>query len=503
VTSAPLETKGNFVRSLARRASLLFPQRFLKDMSLQTTSSYVSTALQLARGIVLARLLGPASLGLLATVGVVMAYLSYADLGMGRVPLREIPLAVGAGRGEQAEEWRFYGVVAKTACATIAALGLAGYVLLNWQTLGADLRFGLLTACVVLVASALTAEQQVIMQADQRFGRLMTLLVVTAAVNLLGGVAGAVIAGVRGVFVSQLVAFAFSAGLSVWLAGLPRRAHIRAAFLRRLVRAGIPFALIAFVGYNLINIDQVMIASLLGSEALGIYMLVLYAASALALFPNALAGAVGTRLLLRFGKDPTTTAIGGLTWRPVAALSVVMPVLTALAWAVGPWVIVWLLPAYESAIGPLRVYVVGAFFLGINVGTSTVLFALNKHRYYIPIVAGCIGLNVVLDLAFVSWQHWGLIGIALGSACTYTAFWMVHTTLIRHFFGYGVVRSLALNLSNGWPGLALAAADIAAWATGNLWGPAYWFGSLLITVFVGIVVVRRRSLGTWTKEPSA
>jgi len=433
-------------------------------------------------------------------VGVVTAYLSYADLGMGRVPMREIPLAVGSGQTAQAEEWRFYGLFSKTACAVLAALGLAGYVLLRWQTLESDLRFGLLTACLVLISSAIANEQQVILQADQRFGRLTTLLVASAAVNLVGGIAGALMAGVRGVFVSQVFALAVSAALSVWLAGLPRRLHVRASFLRRLFRAGVPFAVIAFVDYNVVNVDQVMTASLLGSQALGVYTLVLYAGSALALFPGALGVAVGTRLLRRFGEESTTDAIRGLTWRPVAGLSTVMPVLSALVWAGGPWAILWALPAYAPAIGPLRVYVVGAFFLGLNLGTSTALFALNKYTYNIPIVAGCIGLNVVLDLVFVGWRHWGLMGIALGSMCTYCAYWMIHTALVHHYFGCSLPRSILLNLASGWPGLALAALDLVAWASGSLWGPAYRLSFLVVTVFVGVMVLRWRNLTTSRME---
>jgi O-antigen/teichoic acid export membrane protein len=457
----------------------------------------MGTALQIVRGVILARLLGPAGLGVIATVGVVIAYAGYADLGMGRVPLREIPLALGAGRPDEAEKWRFYGLVTKTSSATLAAFALAAYVLIRWSTLSPDLRYGLLTACLVLITSAVSAEQQLILQADQRFGRLTAVIVATAAVSLVGGVAGALVADIRGVFVSQVVAFAFGCGLSLWLAGLPRSFRIRAAFLRRILVAGIPYALIAFVGYNLINIDQVMIASLLGSDALGVYVIVLYAGSALALFPNALAGAVGTRLMRRWGEEPNLEAIEGLTWRPVAGLSSVMPVLCALTWAVGPLLILWILPEYSQAIVPLRVYVVGVFFLGLNVGTSNVLFALNKHKYYIPIVAGCVALNVGLDFAFVGWFGWGLVGIALGSVCTYAAYWMTHTTLIRHFFGESVAGSLAANLKSGWPGFALGAADLIAWATGNISGRTYVFGLALTALCLALLLVRWKKTGSW------
>src|SRR5512140_189799 len=156
------------MRRLLERLSAFFPQQFLRDLSLQTTGLYVSTALQLARGLLLARLLGPASLGIYATVGIVMTYGAYADLGMGKVAFREIPLALGAGDHRKAEESWWYGLVTTTSAAVFAALGLAVFVLVRWDSLQPDLRFGLLTTCIVLVSSALTNEQQLVLRGQQR-----------------------------------------------------------------------------------------------------------------------------------------------------------------------------------------------------------------------------------------------------------------------------------------------------------------------------------------------
>lgn len=505
VSGSASDSRGSLVRRAISELAFTFPQRFLRDLSLQTTGNYLSTALLLARGVVLARLLGPASLGIYATVGIVIAYSSYADLGMGSVPNRTIPLALGAGKIEEAEEWRWYGVTVSVATATLAAICLTGYVIARWTSLQPDLRFGLLTACVVLVMSALSSQQQMIFRAHRQFGRLNLLVVLTAVVGLTAGVVGALAGGVRGVFVGQVVAFLIAAAVSVALGGLPRPRPIHAAFVSRMLKAGIAFAVIGLVSYNLINVDQVMVVALLGSSALGTYMPVLYAGSAVVLFPNALQIAMSSRLMQRYGQSSSMEAIAGLTWRPVEGLAAIMPLLCGLAWVFGPWGIVWILPDYASAIGPLRVYLVGVFFLGLNMGTSSVLYAINKHPYDIPIVVGSIVFNILLDLAFVRWAQWGLMGIALGSMWAYFVYWMAHTMLVRHYFGCRVRRSLLLNLASGWPGLLLAAADVVAWATGNLWGPARWFGIVLLVGCVALALyrwrgARRRATGTRRAE---
>jgi O-antigen/teichoic acid export membrane protein len=333
------------------------------------------------------------------------------------------------------------------------------------------------------------------LRAHQRFGRFNALLVLAAALALAAMVLGAVLAGVRGVFIGQLAALAFTCGMALYLGGFPTRFPIHAAFLRRIFVAGVPFAVINLLGYNLINVDQLMIVAMLTDEALGLYMPVLYVGSALALFPNAIVIAMGPRLIRRFGESGTMDSIHGLTWRPVKGLSLVMPVLCAFSWVAGPLAIEWLLPEYTSAIGPLRVYIVGVFFLGLNMGTGSTLFALNKHKFDIPVVLGSIALNVVLDLVFVGWWGMGLTGIALGSVFTYLAYWIAHTALVHHYFGHGMRRSLRLDFLSGWPGLALAVVDVVAWATGRLDDPLVVSGVLLLAAFVAVSAVRMQRLG--------
>lgn len=468
----------------------LFPERFLRDLSVQTSGTYVSTALQLVRGILIARLLGPASLGVYSFVNIFISYASYADLGMGRVPSREIPLALGAGHSEKAEEWRWYGAFATTACALLAAAAIAAYVAIAWDSLDATLRIGLLTACVVIVTSAFAVEQQVVLRAYQYFGRLNALVMFTAVVSLVAGVAGAWIAGVRGVFISQAVAYLLAAAVSLVLAGRPRPSRVRLGFMWLMLKAGIPYAVINLVGYNLINVDQIMLVALLSQEALGVYMPVLYAGSAVAIFPNAVVVATGSRLIRRFGEFGTMESIAGLTWRPVKGLSVSMPILCALAWVFAPLGIVWVLPEYVDAIPSLRIYLVGVFFLGLNMGTGSTLYAINKHMFDIPVVLGCIALNVILDIVFVNQLGFGIAGIAMGSAFTYCAYWLAHTALVHRFFGHGWKRAAWSCLSTGWPGFALAAVTVLAWMTDSLDNTVDLAG-LLVVIAAGVLLAFR------------
>ena len=101
--------------------------------------------------------------------------------------------------------------------------------------------------------------------------------------------------------------------------------------------------LLSFTFYNLVYLDQVMAGLFLGREALGIYVLAQYAGTALLLLPQALAVAMGPRLLTLRSR-PATRGDREHTWRPTRALSMTLPpLIVAIGW--------WRLP---SSIGSCR-----------------------------------------------------------------------------------------------------------------------------------------------------
>jgi O-antigen/teichoic acid export membrane protein len=326
--------------------------------------------------------------------------------------------------------------------------------------------------------------------AYQKITRVAALSVVLAAANVAAVFVLVPLWGVKGAFAGQLVAFAATLASGCLLGGWPRFARIDIRRLRHLLIVGLPLAALMFMSLNLVSVDQLMIVTLLDTTALGIYALVLYTGSALYLLPGAVIGAVGPRLLKRYGQLPTVDSIRLLTWIPIDAMAAVMPLLCVAAWITVPAVIVRLLPAFSAAIGPVRVYSLGAAFLGINLAASTTLLALNKHRYNVPILLSSIVLNVLLDIVFVPWLHLGLNGIALGSAISYFMYWMAHMCLVRRFFGQSLPLAILANLASAWPALVLAAVTCVSWLDGTLQRSSLHSELWLLVLFGIIAIVR-------------
>ena len=466
------------------------PSGIVRDLSFQTVGGYVNTAAQVVRGLVLAGLLGPAGLGVLALVAMVVSYAQYSDLGMGQAVGREIPLARGQRDACAADAWAWHGYAGKLSTALLAGLGVLAWTLLVGPPRDATVRFGLILAFPIIVLQAVVMVQQSVMMANRLFVAASVSSVVAAGLSLVFGIVGAVLAGVQGVFVSQVVALALAVCAGAILGGLPRASRIERHRLAVLVKVGLPLALLTLLGSNLVWVDQLVVASLFDRSALGLYTLVLYAGSAMYLLPTALAAVVSPRLIARFGERGEAGAIAGHTWKPVDILSVLLPWEVAAVWVLGPVVIDVFLPEYSSIIAPLRLYAVGMFFLSLTLGVSSVLVALNKHRYNLPIVGLALTLNVALDLVFVSAWGWGLWAVALGSMTTYAAYWMGHMTLVRHYFGTSVPSALWRNLLVGWPGLALVVFAGVAAATGTLASSSFVSEAALLAVVAAVSLLR-------------
>ena len=463
---------------------------FVRDIGGQAVGNYAATLLRIARGVVVAGLLGPASMGIVSIGNLVMNYGQYADLGVGQAVGREIPMAFGRDDAEEAAAIAWYGVLARLVAGLVVSLFCFAWALGPWsaaETL--ELKVVVVASGIATIVAGEMTILQTIARSEGRFGIAARIGVVFALLNLLAGLIGAYLAGAVGATVSGLIAAAASTVYG-WLRLRPSGyGGISRKKLVALLRLGLPLALLTFMAFNMENIDQVMILGLLDRTALGLYAIVLQAGGLITLAGLSVSNVAGPRLLRHFALHGTTDSIRALTWKPTLALSALMPTVVCSAWLVGPWFIVLALPRYAAAIAPFKIYMAAMYFLVLNLGVSTTLLALNRHRRNVPIMLGCIFLNVVVDVFLVRQLRMGLEGIAVGSLVTYAVYWLLHTGLVRWYFEGSMSAVVRLNLGLMWPGLVLVALLGMSVVLGTLGRPTILVDGcfVVIAAFVGLV----------------
>lgn len=451
--------------------------------------SYVSSAASIARGLVLAKLLAPLGVGTVAGVGLLLSYSVYADLGISQAVGRQISLSQGEGHPDEARSWPIYALIAQFAGGMLVSLGVLIYVLMQDGSLNSDLQFGLLTAGPAVILVGLAAAQQMALAGSREFGKAALLMSVLSVGNLLSAVGGALAGGVRGVFAGQVLSLAVAVAVGFRLTGRPVVFQPSWRKALGLLRVGFPLAVLTFGSYGLIYLDQAVVLAYLGRESLGLYTVVLYAGAGLNLVPIAVAGVMTPRQIAQFAQHRTMESLEDLTWRPVALLSRGLPVLIALGMILAPVAIRRLLPLYSETIGPLRIYLVGCYFLGLNAGVGSTLVAINKFLRNIPVVLGAICLNLAVDALLVGHLGLGLEGVAAGSAITYACYWLVSSTMVRYCFDPNLGRALVFTLKKAWPGLPPLIYVVVAARSGRLGAssPSLELPLLLSTIFVGLL----------------
>lgn len=466
-----------------------------RDFVVQAFGNYISSAARIVRGLALAALLSPTQMGAVSISNLLMSLSQYSDLGISMAVMREISVGEGRGDDRAYASWVWYGVLARLAGGSLFLTGCLAYALASDVELSNDVRWAVVSAGVAGLALGAATALQYALQARRSFVVSVRIILMYAIANMALSIGGVYVFGLPGVFAAQvcaaviavIVAVAYGLGEVAW----PPR--VRRASVIRLVRVGFPILLMSFMGFGLENVDQVVILRLLDREQLGLYSLVLAAGSALYLLPLSVSNVVGPRLMQAYGAEPNTDAIFRHTWEPVRVLGSILPPAILLAWTVLPALIAAMLPDYLTAIPPMRIYLVGMFFLGLNLGISTTLLAMRKHRYTAVVMAASIAFNVVADAVLVGVLGLGIVGVALGSLATYATFWFAHSWIVRRQFVQSHRVAVVGNLLAAVPGFLLVTYLVAVNLSSGLQAVATGRDALACAMSVGLCAVWWRS----------
>jgi O-antigen/teichoic acid export membrane protein len=160
--------------------------------------------------------------------------------------------------------------------------------------------------------------------------------------------------------------------------------------------------------------DTVMIAKLLGAQALGYYG-VAWQLSAYVYNVPASAGFVVMPKILRAHGEGGPEATRSSVLEMTKALSILTPALTGLAAVAGPGMVRLVLAQYLPAVPPLEILLMATVFLAVPVALRTMLIAQNRERELIAwqVLSGCLTAGAV---AWLIGREAPLAHLAIGTA---------------------------------------------------------------------------------------
>jgi O-antigen/teichoic acid export membrane protein len=386
----------------------------LSHLTSYSAARYASELFFLARGLLLARILGPAVFGLWSQMKIAMLFLNHSHLGVHEAMLREVPFARGRGDALRAERIKgvVFGFNLLTTTLVAAAILAASFVLLDEGSPGTRWSWFLFVG--FYVAAQLYWYSVLRLRSEKRIGQASRTMAGFALLSTVGGVLAAYHFGLPGFLLACIPAYLVAASLGRGAASFPRP-RWDAAELRTLLGIGSPIMAAGALLLLLWNVDKLAVWALLSRESLGIYALGSYLVAPVMLVPEAVSVVLYPRLVARFARDRREDEVRRYLTTPTLLLAyLASPALVALFLAL-PLPFAWWLPGYAAAVAPARVLVAALFVMVLARMPNIMLVSLNRQRTLLLITATSSAISAAAVVTLIRGGA-GLIGAALGAA---------------------------------------------------------------------------------------
>jgi len=412
-------------------------------VGISTLGNYGLVAGQAVRTLVLARILGPASFGVLNVANVAAGFTPQADIGTGRIGEQNASEARGRGEIEASDHELVEAAGARMAPGLLLCAVL-GVVAAGLAATGADPTISLAVAFVAVSAPLQAAWWAVVgwLRVHGHFRDVSYAQIGQVVLWLTAVPAAALAFGVNGALFAMALSFVPPVLIGARRAPLLHLLRPRWSAFRRLVRRGFPVWLIFATTFAFFNVDQAVVGSLLGADALGIYAIGLLTSTALLALSDGAAAAAHPKTLEDFAREgrlvPGTPSVVRVMHVVQSAFGVLVP----LSWLGVALVTQVFLTEYGAALPIVALLGAAASAYGATTASNAALLAVGLHRLVPAVLVLATVLRVGLSFGLVGLGA-GLAGIGVAALISTVAFTLVYLLLVARAFELGARRTVA------------------------------------------------------------
>lgn len=216
--------------------------------------------------------------------------------------------------------------------------------------------------------------------------------------------------------VALLLGSAINLSFSIWSivkrVGLSIIPHYEPRVLAWLFKIGLPFALLGIFNRIYTSLDSVLLNTLSGSSALGIYSIPVKITNALQFMPMAFMAALFPAMSEIFVSDKKRLArIFEKAMRYLIVVS--LPIAIGISILARPFVISVYTYSYIDSVDPLRILMVSLFFLFINFPVGYLLNATNLQAKNTMNMGIAVVVNIIFNIILI--PRFSYVGAAVAS----------------------------------------------------------------------------------------
>ncbi len=408
------------------------------------SSLYLTRVFYLLRGLVTARILGPADYGVWGALSILLNYANLTPLGSAEAVGREIPYYAQKGDEARVRSTKELAFSFNLYASLLGSLAVLVFALVRRPHLEPLYFHGLLVVAAGMTLQQLYYFYGIVLRAEKRFVYRSKIEVVYAAVNVPSSIVLVVLYGIYGLFAAFVLNLI---GLVAYLiAKVPIRLRLRLprAPLADLMRIGFPIYLIGIVYTVFASVDRLVIVKYLSAADMGFYTIALTLMTVLGEAPVVVAQVMSPNLIERYSRAKSVDEVFPFVQLPTMAIAYCFPALLVPAVFGFEYLVLYVLPRFQPGFVPLEILVLGSFFIGVLRGPSSFLLAVRRQTAAVLIYALAVVIALALNVAFVK-AGFGLRGIALATALTYFILLVMYASYVySFFFGRRVASYLGL-----------------------------------------------------------
>lgn len=389
-------------KALASRAGGILNS--VPGMSQTAFGNYALVIGQTIRTLLLARLLGPSTFGVLSLANVAANFTSFADLGTSVVADQKASAARGRGDELALRSALRDSLGARLTSALVLGtlLGLVSLVLIGLRLHDAALVLAFL-ACSAPAQSAwfacrgyLRVMGEFTLASNAQLVQAGLWLTVVPLAAWLGGLYAALAAIVLSFIPPVLLCLKVVPWR--WLLTPRPRAFIR------FTPAGLPLWLALVSSFLFIYTDQFLVGSLLGSAAIGIYAIASVTSAVLMAFSDGAAAAAHPQTLEAHERDGGLTVGTPSVWRTIRTSQLILGTLTPLSWFGLALLVGFFLPDYAPSLDVVVLLGPAAVAIAMTTAANSSLLAVGRHRKVPVFYFVALGVKVICALILVAWR---------------------------------------------------------------------------------------------------
>jgi len=453
-------------------------------MGIYSFASQLTQVISVISGILIRNFLGPFQMGIWSTLSLVLSYSKYTTLGTTKATAREIPYYMGQDNPEKAREIQNLVISFGFVVSMITGAGIFLYAVIFRETLHPYIFGGLLAVSFLVVIQRLSNLFIALIRSYKKFELASKQMVFSGAVNLilivllawpfklygfLGAMALSLIFNIVYLGFSFKVNFEFRMGKE----------------LGGLIGFGFPIMLLGILTAILKSIDKIMILSLVGFEAMGLYSIAILASNFLNNIHNSMAVVFFPHIQEKFAKRDRAEDIKGAITKVAEGYSLMMPILIGACWIIAPLAVQLLLPDYVSGVRALQYICLGSFFAALTFPFGNLLITIKRHLVLLPITAVIIGISVYFNWLVLELGY-GINGVAIATtAALFINFCIFYLVSARVYFNFSAGLQFYIKLMSRFLMLGIILFALEKWV---LVGQGWAGTSIKLLMFIASMI---------------